>query len=118
MSISTVCWYANHCTQQTVERGCLPKLKLSQKLQEDNTHIHCVLSIKSKQREGRIKYRAESGINTIYHVFKDPISVPEANRTSLTIFWRVFDKEARLLCRWSSAVIGVVKEKLFSGLEC
>lgn len=46
------------------------------------------------------------------------ISVPEANRTSLTIFWRVFDKEARLLCRWSSAVICAVKEKLFSSLEC
>lgn len=45
-----------------------------------------------------------------------PISVPKANRTSLTISWRVFDKEARLLCRWSFAVICAVKEKLFSSL--
>lgn len=47
-----------------------------------------------------------------------PISVPKANRTLLTISWRVFDKEARLLCRWSSAVICAVKEKLFSSLVC
>jgi len=74
-----------------------------------------VLSIKSKQREGQIEYGAESWINTLLNLMCSKSYLCSwSYRTSLPMIWGVFDKEARLLCRWSSAVICVVKEKLFS----